>query len=383
MKTNQTKFKQTEIGQVPKDWGVLKVSDVAAINSKVLNKNYPYQEIEYLDTSSTDNGQILDWQKLKLGKAPSRAKRILKEKDIVISTVRPNLKHFAIMGDIKENAIASTGYAVISAQKSDHKYLYYRLTTDDITEHLSKIAETSTSTYPSIRPEIIANLEFPFPPLPEQQKIAEILGALDEKIEMNRKMNKTLEQIGQAIFKRWFMENNDLNNWKYEDLENIVDIEYGRGLPDEIKNGPYLVYGAGGIKGFSNNHNEENAQLIIGCRGTCGNITLTKPRSFVTHNSLVLRIKDGQKFKIFSLKYFLSQAPIQGVITGSTQPQITINNLSKLPVLIPDELIIEKFNELLEPIFNFTNKIEEQNKTLSQIRDSLLPRLMSGKLRVG
>ena len=90
----KTKFKQTEIGMILEDWELQRVGDLVKINEQVINKHYPEKIIEYMDTSSVDNGRLIETQNLILEKAPSRAKRIVKDNDILISTVRPNLKHF-------------------------------------------------------------------------------------------------------------------------------------------------------------------------------------------------------------------------------------------------------------------------------------------------
>ena len=102
-----------------------------------------------------------------------------------------------------KNMLVSTGFAVIDGTEglSDNNFLYWHLTQEQLTEYLHGIAENSTSAYPSIKPSDLEVLKINLPPLPEQQAIAEILGSLDDKIELNRKMNKTLEEMAQAIFK--------------------------------------------------------------------------------------------------------------------------------------------------------------------------------------
>lgn len=152
-----TKFKDTDIGSIPQEWEVDYVKNVAAINEKAIGRNYPYTEIDYIDVSSVDRGQILDIQKLSVETAPSRAKRIVRDNDIIISTVRPNLKHYAFIKKACDNLIASTGYAVITSKKINPNYLYYYLTTDEYTQFLARIADSHTSTYPAINPDVIEN----------------------------------------------------------------------------------------------------------------------------------------------------------------------------------------------------------------------------------
>ena len=114
------------------------VKDITDINPESTGKNYQYHTIQYLDTSSVTNGNFSELKSFTLKDAPSRAKRIIRDGDIVYSTVRPNLKHFGYIQTPAENTVASTGFAVVRAKPAivDSKYLYYWLSSDDRTEYL-------------------------------------------------------------------------------------------------------------------------------------------------------------------------------------------------------------------------------------------------------
>ncbi len=165
--------------------------------------------VNYLDTGNIIANRIAAVQRFDLDKdpLPVRARRKVRPGDIVLSTVRPNQRHFGILRDLPKNFLASTGFAVFRGQAdvADTDYLYWFLTQDRIVDQLQTIAEHSTSAYPSIRPADIESLGIRLPPLAEQGAIAHILGALDDKIELNRRMNRTLEAMAQAIFKDWFV----------------------------------------------------------------------------------------------------------------------------------------------------------------------------------
>ncbi len=187
-----------------------KICDICEINRENLSKNDRWEYINYLDTSNLNEGIINEIQYLVVGKdkVPSRAKRKVKENDILISTVRPNQKHYGIIKKTVNNMIVSTGFAVLTpnSETVNPEYLYRFLTQDSITNYLQAVAETSTSAYPSIKPSVIGELEIDLPPLEEQNAIANILSTLDEKIEVNNKINKTLEKMAQTIFKHWFVD---------------------------------------------------------------------------------------------------------------------------------------------------------------------------------
>jgi len=212
--------------QLPNHWKICKVGDVAKINEMSINKNTKLDAIEYIDINSVENGRIIKVQYLPLATAPTRAKRVVRNNDILISTVRPNLRHFVFIKKAKSNTIASTGFAVITPYKVNPRFLYYYLTSEPFITYLSQIADTSTSAYPSFTPDVIENAELLLPTPFEQNKIAEILGSLDNKIELNYEMNKTLEVIAQAIFKNWFV---DFEPFKDE---LVYNEEIGKRIPD-------------------------------------------------------------------------------------------------------------------------------------------------------
>ncbi|MBF0275289.1 MAG: DUF559 domain-containing protein [Nitrospinae bacterium] len=176
-------------------------------NVSTVDKNYKYKEIYYLDTSSITKGEVESLQSMLIIDAPSRAKRLVKDGSIVYSTVRPIQRHYGIIYNPLENLIVSTGFTVIDCieGKSTTKYIYYLLSSNNVVQKLDVIANGSTSTYPSIKPSDIENILFNLPPLSEQKAIADILSSFDEKIELLREQNKTLETLAQTIFKEWFV----------------------------------------------------------------------------------------------------------------------------------------------------------------------------------
>ena len=166
--------------------------------------------MNYLDTGSITENRIEKFDRIVLDtkKLPKRARRKLERGDIVFSTARPNQRHFGLLQDVPENALASTAFAVLRARHNvaDTDFKFWFLTQDRVVDQLHTIAEHSTSAYPSIRPADIAKLEIALPPLPEQCAIAHILGTMGNKIELNWRMNKTPEAMAQAIFKDWFVD---------------------------------------------------------------------------------------------------------------------------------------------------------------------------------
>ena len=185
------------------------LGDCVIINDSTYSPKEAWPFINYLDTGNVTGNCISEIQHLVAGNntIPSRARRKVQPGDIVYSTVRPDQRHFGLLKEVPENFLASTGFAVIRGKDglAFTDFIYWFLTQDHIVDHLHTIAEHSVSAYPSIRPSDIERLVLRLPPLPEQRAIAHVLGTLDDKIELNRRTNETLEAMARALFKSWFI----------------------------------------------------------------------------------------------------------------------------------------------------------------------------------
>ena len=387
-----------------------KISEVCDINSFNLSKNDNLNAINYLDTANLNVGTVDELQYMEVGKdkIPSRAKRIVRKNDILISTVRPNQKHYGIIKNVAKNMVASTGFAVLTPKedKVDPGYIYNYLIQDHITTYLHSIAESSTSTYPSIKPSVIGDLEVDLPPLEEQKALGHILSTLDDKIEVNNQINKTLENMAQAIFKQWFVDfefpNEDgepykpsggemvetelgmiPKGWEVVKLNSVVDICYGKNLPTKkLLSDGYPVFGGNGQIGFYSEYLYEKSQVLIACRGAAsGKVIVSLPYSFVTNNSLILE-QNGTTVTHEYLKQFCLEKEFYNYATGSAQPQITIANLAKANILIPHRDLMNMFSLIRNSIDSKVLSLFNENNKLVDLRDTLLPKLMSGEIRV-
>lgn len=188
----ETLFRQWFVEEAEEGWEVVKVADVAEINSKSISKSFPYSEIEYLDTGSITDGVVSSFQTVLLADAPSRAQRIVDNNDIVYSLVRPIQRHFGFLNGIANNTVVSTGFCVISAKNFSPHFLYILLTKDESVEYFDMIAEASTSTYPSLKPSDIANFEFQKPPQKKLTEYSEFASGLWSKINTNNQQIRTL-----------------------------------------------------------------------------------------------------------------------------------------------------------------------------------------------
>ncbi|AJR03556.1 restriction endonuclease subunit S [Siansivirga zeaxanthinifaciens] len=192
-------YKKTSMGILPDDWEVVHIEDVAFVDKESLNGNTdPDYTFEYISLSDVDE-KVYSTNTVQFKNAPSRARRLVFGGDIIMSTVRPNLQGFAMIKEDKRPLVASTGFAVITANKIESTYLFQSLFSDVFSKQFYQL--TVGSNYPAINSSDVRKLKVPFPPVPEQQKIAEILSTWDDAIRITKdsiletkKRNKGLAQ---------------------------------------------------------------------------------------------------------------------------------------------------------------------------------------------
>lgn len=195
----ETLFRQWFIEEAQDEWEEVKLSEYVELNKSSINKNYVFKEIQYLDTSSLTKGIISELQFMNLSESPSRAKRLVQNFDILISTVRPEQCHYGICIEPPQNLVVSTGFCVISSKSISPFFIYYLLTSGDMTEYLHSIAEGSTSTYPSLKPEDIGNVSFLYPGKEKLNRFHEFVGSYWNKIHLNHNKIRTLERLRDTL----------------------------------------------------------------------------------------------------------------------------------------------------------------------------------------
>lgn len=254
----------------------------------------------------------------------------------------------------------------------------------------------SGSTFSEISGKVMKSIEVSVPTRETQDVISMTLSSLDSKIELNNKIIANLEDQAQAIFKSWFIDFEPFQDgdfveselglipegWKASTTGKEFDIEYGKNLPTKhLSEKGYPVFGGNGQIGFFREYLYEKPRILVSCRGAAsGKVGLSEPYSYVTNNSLVFNEKREEYFYYF--KYLFNGIQFENYVTGSAQPQLTIANSKDIKILIPKKEIVLRFNIIVGPYFTNQLTLSEENKTLAQIRDTLLPKLMSGEIDV-
>jgi len=379
-----------------REWKTYRLGDLIDVNKNSINKNIKYDVIEYLDTASVTENRFSDFQKISLDDAPSRAKRIVKENDIIYSTVRPILRHYGIVKNVKPNSIVSTGFAVLSAKKIDPNFLFYYLTTDEVVYFLNSVAEANTTTYPAFNASLFENIEVTIPEnINTQTQIAQILTSLDDKIELNLQMNQTLEAMAQALFKEWFVDfkfygfDGELVNglpkgWRMGKVGEIFYPKRGRNITkSEAIEGIFPVV-AGGLEP-SCYHNESNTKepvITISSSGAnAGFVRLYQTPVWSADSCFI----DSSIFPFVHFCYMFlksNQKNIYDSQEGSAQPHIYPRHIMDLNICVGNESVVQKFEEIVTPFFEKMKYNSLQIQSLTQTRDTLLPKLMCGKIKV-
>ena len=362
--------------------GKIRLGSIIKTNQSNYSTKEKWSFVNYLDTGNITNNTIDSIQFINLTneKLPSRAKRKVRTDSIIYSTVRPNQRHFGIIKSQPDNFLVSTGFAVIDvdADVLNADFLYYLLTQNTLVEVLHSIAEQSTSAYPAIKPSDIENLVIEIPDLAVQKKIAGILNSLDRKIEKNTEINKNLEQQAQAIYSRMFIEHRQ-ESWSTGQLSDLISVKYGKDHK-KLDDGNYPVYGSGGIMRYVEKPLYTGESVLIPRKGTLNNVMYVNEAFWSVDTMFYTEILHPNIAKF--VYHFVKSKDLASLNAGSAVPSMTTNILNAMQLYIPDEKTLEKFENIVSPMYNAMQENTKESKILANTRDTLLPKLMSGELDV-
>lgn len=438
MKSKQFhKFKETEIGKIPEDWEVKKINDV---KEKIFSGGTPdtrKQEywdgsIPWLSSGETHNRFIRNTEKkiTELGVKNSSTK-LVKVRDVIVASAGQGYTRGQTSFCMIDTYINQSIVALRSKkEKIIPLFLFYNL--------LSRYSELrnisdSHSSRGSLTTKLLADLNIQLPPIKEQEGISNILFTIDSKIELIHQINKNLELIGQTIFKQWFIDfefPNELGDpYKSSGDEMVYNDEWGKEIPKgwhveclgnlckEVTDGSHFspkedIEGSkfiGTVKNMDlfdidpqscKRISDKDYDKLVrdGCKPEKGNILLSKDGTMgITHvfngqDNLVLLssiaiLRTSEKLPFSYLYHYLKDAQtqlrlIEGHSSGSALPRIVLKDLKKLPILVPLVESLDKFDPFARGIMELILHNSEISRILSKIRDYLLPKLMSGEIRV-
>ena len=377
------------------DWGWIKAKDFMLFNPKesikkgTVVKNVPMDKIEP-KTKEIPSYELTEYKggvKFRNG-------------DILMARITPCLENGKISQvsilDYNEIGAGSTEFIVLREKEgiSDKDFIYYLSNSEYFKEPAIK-SMVGSSGRQRVQRDVVENLEIYVPPLETQKKIGKVLSFFDKKISLNKKINKNLEEQLSLLFNDWFVnctpfKNEELiksewgvvpESWKDIEFGELIEITSGN-RPDEKsedKTSEFNIplFGASKIMGYTKEYSYNEDILIIGRVGTHGVVQRVNYPCFPSDNTFVIK-SDYYGF-VYQL---LKRIDYDSLNTGSTQPLITQKSLKTVNAVLPDEKILSKFEMISKTIFDKIQLNNDEISKLTKLRDTLLPKLMSGEIDV-
>ena len=426
------------------EWRRVRLGEVVDINPDAIGSGWPYTHIRYVDISSVGEGVLAEPPKvINLEEAPSRAKRLARKGDTVLSTVRPGRRSMFFVSTSEPDLVVSTGFAILRPKRDiiHPRYLYACVFAKDFTDYL--VSREKGAAYPAVLPEDIAEATVSLPPLPEQRAIAHILGTLDDKIELNRRMSETLEAMARALFKAWFVDFEPVRaktegRWRrgeslpglpahlYELFpDRLVDSELGE-IPEgwevkpigdlaEIVGGSTpktdrAEYWEGGTHHWATPKDLSalsmpvlldterkitdaglaqissgllpKGTVLLSSRAPIGYLAIAEVPVAVNQGFIAMKPRPGTS-NLFLLRWAsAAHDEIVSHANGSTFLEISKSSFRLIRTVAPADPVMHAFDRVSRPMYLKVVEHERESRTLAALRDALLPKLISGELRV-
>ena len=372
------------------------ISDTTKINK---------DKVILINTSDVLEGIVTNHEYTDNKNLKGQFKKRFKRGDILYSEIRPANKRFAYIDFDSENYIASTKLMVLRSKNNiDNRFLYNLLSSNEIINKLHEIAVSRSGTFPQITFTELSNLEVSIPDYKDQIKIGKFIDLINKKITLNTKINNNLYKLSNSLFKNFF-EENEIK--EYNRLDEISDCQNGHAFYKEGYDDTGLMVVDLGNVNLNSNFIYTNADKYI------NRARIPNEKFIVKKNDLVMIMTDrkatmdllGKTAKIYENKeYALNQRiyrirskinvnylytylnsdkvsnELKSKALGSVQKYINTNVINEIMVPLFEDEIMEKFSNIVNPIFEYMENNILENKTLEQLRDTLLPKLMNGEI---
>ncbi|EOR11228.1 restriction endonuclease subunit S [Acinetobacter tandoii] len=268
------------------------------------------------------------------------------------------------------------------------------------------LASASGSTFPNVSKDQLNELEISYPSFPEQKAIASILSSLDDKIDLLHRQNKTLEAMAETLFRQWFIEEAK-EDWEEVTLADVCTriTDGSHSSPASVEDGYPMasvkdMYDWGINQSTCRKISKEDYEVLVqaDCKALQGDILIAKDGSYLKHvflmeesldvvllSSIAMLRPNGQYHPMLLtlfLKLDSTHELMQNIVTGAVIPRIVLKDFRKFPIQLPPKDLQDKAVKIVKPIFEKCWENNRQIQTLENLRDTLLPKLMSGEVRV-
>ena len=391
----------------PKNWQKVKLQDISLLISRGAQPEYVASGGVRVINQKCIRGGKIDFNESRLTdirKKPIAENKYLKEYDILVnSTGTGTVGRVSQIKKLDEPLVIDSHVTLVRPDLKTvwGKFLGYKLSCYE--KFLEGAADGSTSQVELSR-EIIRNLEIILPPLSSQESIADILSAFDDKIGLNNKINQNLEQIAQAIFKEWFVKNKKKdNNGKLGDLMDIVsgfpfsskiyNSKKGLGVVTikNVQDGNFVrdfdsfIENENLSKRINQNCILEDGDVLLSLTGNVGRVCIVYGGKYLL-NQRVAKIKPKSEKDLAFCYFLFRQTAMQNLLInmakGSAQPNLSPVETGKIEFAVPSRDLLDDFSKAVTPIYQKIVGNINENQKLASLRDLLLPKLMSGEIRV-
>jgi len=415
------------------EWREVTLGDVC----DSVSNTHPFEKAKliFLNTSDVYDGSILHNNYSPVAEMPGQAKKSIKKGDILYSEIRPKNKRYAMVNFDASDYVVSTKFMVIRSNGLIvNKFLYLYLTSNEVLETLQQVAEARSGTFPQITFSQVAELKLNLPPIPEQKAIAATLSALDDMIELNNQINKNLEEMAQAIFKSWFVDFEPFRDGEFEESElGLIPKGWRVGAIDELIK--ETISGDWGKETPQGNYTEKvicirGADIPDIAQGRRGNpatryiLKRNLEKKRLSENEIIIEISGGSPTQstgrtvlitkeliksfhepiictnfcrairlkeatyssfVYSLLQYLYNEKVfftyENGTTGIKNLDIT-TLFGQYKTVIPSEEVFAEYHSMYSEFLRYIYESGFECKKLSEIRDTLLPKLISGEIRV-
>ena len=320
------------------------------------------------------------------------AKHKTQEGDIVYSR-RGDIEKCAYISSKESGWLCGTGCLKVSIDNTVAipKFIAYLLSTPDSKAWL--VGNAVGTTMLNLNTTVLSDFPISLPDIETQQKVVDIIDAVADKIELNKRINDNLEQQAEALYKSWFVDFEPFKDqefvesefglipegWQCTTLSELLSIKYGKDHK-KLAEGTIPVYGSGGLMRYVDTKLHEGEAVLIPRKGTLNNVMYVN-EEFWTVDTMFYSIPKQENSCIYAY-LFLANKDLASMNAGSAVPSMTTDILNNMLIIAPPAEVLRQFNNISNVYFSRINQNNIENANLSNQRDTLLPKLMSGELKV-
>ena len=364
------------------EWKECKLSELMELvgggTPKTSIPEYWGGDIPWLSVTDFNNGKkfCFDAEKkiTERGLIESNTK-LLKKGQIIISA-RGTVGVVSVLG--RDMAFNQSSYGINAIESiTCNDFLYYLLKDNVANFHSASYG----AVFDTITKETFNQIVIILPPLPEQRAIASVLSSLDDKIDLLHRQNTTLEAMAETLFRQGFVVEAD-EGWEEGVLGDVIELVYGKGLKQEVRTGKgYPVVGSSGIVGYHSDFLVKGPGIVIGRKGTLGKVIYLFENFFPIDTTYYIKSKiesDGLLYEYFLLKTL----NFEEMNSDSAVPGLNRDIALSTEIQIAPLDKLHKFNKLASAFITKLSANSNNIRTLEKLRDTLLPKLMSGEVRI-